>query len=327
MEAYAYPELLGSAGRSLFAATVPENISESTWVDAGYQHFWTQRQNETVVCEHYTHASWLISHGTKAEKTAMIACQWFAFGSAVLILLLYAWHTWKATSGWEEVYVCCVELVKVLFEIYHEIHHPCTLYLVTGNFILWLRYGEWLLTCPVILIHLSNITGLKNDYNKRTMQLLVSDIGCVVWGVTAALCYDYKKWIFFCLGLVYGCNTYFHAAKVYIEGYHTVPKGECRIIVKVMAGVFYCSWTLFPLLFLLGPEGTGAFSAYGSTIAHTVADVLSKQLWGLLGHHLRVKIHEHIIIHGNLTVSKKVKVAGVEVETQEMVDSTEEDAV
>lgn len=36
-----------------------------------------------------------------------------------------------------------------------------------GVWFLWLRYGEWLLTCPVILIHLSNITGLGEEYSKR----------------------------------------------------------------------------------------------------------------------------------------------------------------
>ena len=39
----------------------------------------------------------------------------------------------------------------------------------------------------VILIHLSNITGLNDDYNKRTMQLLISDIGTIVMGATAAM--------------------------------------------------------------------------------------------------------------------------------------------
>jgi hypothetical protein len=39
----------------------------------------------------------------------------------------------------------------------------------------WIRYGEWLITCPVILIALSNLTGLKDDYNWRTMKLLSAD--------------------------------------------------------------------------------------------------------------------------------------------------------
>lgn len=43
--------------------------------------------------------------------------------------------------------VCTV--VKVCLEIYHEFDSPASLYLSTGNYALWLRYGEWLLTCPV----------------------------------------------------------------------------------------------------------------------------------------------------------------------------------
>lgn len=40
-------------------------------------------------------------------------------------------------------------VVKVCLEIYHEFDSPASLYLSTGNYALWLRYGEWLLTCPV----------------------------------------------------------------------------------------------------------------------------------------------------------------------------------
>lgn len=39
----------------------------------------------------------------------------------------------------------------------------------------------------VILIHLSNITGMHEEYTKRTMTLLVTDIGTIVFGTTAAL--------------------------------------------------------------------------------------------------------------------------------------------
>lgn len=78
--------------------------------------------------------------------------------------------------------------------------------------------------------------------------------------------------------------------QVYIEAYHTVPKGHCRNVVRLMAWCFYAAWTMFPLLFVFGPEGFGHLTGYASTIAHTIADVLSKQTWGLLGHHLRIKV-------------------------------------
>lgn len=54
--------------------------------------------------------------------------------------------------------------------------------------------------------------------------------------------------------------------------------------------VFFGSWLLFPILFLMGPEGFGHLSVYGSIIAHTAADLLSKNVWGLLAHHLHNKV-------------------------------------
>ena len=42
---------------------------------------------------------------------------------------------------------------------------------------------------------------------------------------------------------------------------------------------------------------------------HTqVLDITSKNLWSLGGHLLREKIHEHILIHGNLTKKTKINV-------------------
>lgn len=55
--------------------------------------------------------------------------------------------------------------------------------------------------------------------------------------------------------------------------------------------MFFTSWLFFPILFLMGPEGFGHLSAWGSIIAHTLADLMSKNLWGLLAHHLRNKVH------------------------------------
>lgn len=104
------------------------------------------------------------------------------------------------------------------------------------------------------------------------------------------------QWIFFLFGMLYGFNTYFHAAKVYIESYHTVPKGHCRVVVRMMALFFFSGWTMYPLLFALGPEGLGVMNGYQSTITSTIADIMTKQLWGLLGHHLRVKVMSYMIL-------------------------------
>ena len=132
--------------------------------------------------------------------------------------------------------LCLSTVIKIVVEIFYEYDTPCMIYSVFGPVTAWLRYIEWLLTCPVsrstpnmkmicliclwkntciqplgwscldvmlvnsqpsmvslrgaqvILIHLSNLTGLDEEYSARTMNLLTSDQGTICFGVTAALC-------------------------------------------------------------------------------------------------------------------------------------------
>ena len=165
------------------------------------------------------------------------------------MLLFFAWSTFKATCGWEEVYVCTVELIFCSLELTHHFDSPATIYLSTGNSIYAMRYCEWLLTCPVILIHLSNLSGMKNDYSKRTMRLLVSVIGMIVFGFYGALSSEtYLKWIFFLIGCAYASVTFTQAAKCFVESYIAVPKGVCRQIVKAMAYILFITWTGYTVM-------------------------------------------------------------------------------
>eukprot|EP00798_Chlamydomonas_sp_ICE-L_P024783 gene24783-10424_t len=266
---------------------------------------------------------WEADLGTKLEKEVLTAFKWIVFAICVASLIFFGYEFIVATCGWEETYVCIIELVHVCFSIWHMTDSPAMLYLSTGDYVLWLRYAEWLLSCPVILIHLSNLTGMANDYNKRTMALLVSDVGCIVWGTTAALGQGPVKISFFFLGLTFGMYTFYAAAKIYIEAYHTVPKGVCRQLVKFQAYDYFLTWSLFPVLFILGPEGFGHISQYASGIAHEILDLFSKNLWGILGHLIRVKIHHHILEHGHITLKTKMVVGGEEVEVETYVDQEE----
>ncbi len=70
---------------------------------------------------------------------------------------------------------------------------PCPAAHFAGNNAYFMRYAEWLLSCPVILIHLSNLTGMKNNYSKRTMTLLVSCVGMIVFGLAGGLATGWLK--------------------------------------------------------------------------------------------------------------------------------------
>mmetsp|Transcript_2521 Transcript_2521/g.3956 ORF Transcript_2521/g.3956 Transcript_2521/m.3956 type:complete len:609 (+) Transcript_2521:240-2066(+) len=255
-----------------------------------------------------------------SEHNFAVALQWICFGLSFFSFGFYTYKVYKKECGWEVIYIGLVESIKYLLEILWENESPATLYVCSkpyddlyingtytsdisvtcaGDVVVapWLRYAEWLLTCPVILIALSNLSGLKDDYNFRTMKLLSSDQGTIVMGVTAAYSTGGVKGAFFTLGLAYGMTTFYTAFLVYAEAYENVPVGKCKTLVSQMAYMFYVSWLMFPTLFLLGPEGAGHLSNAGSVIAHTFADLISKNLWGFWSLFLRQAVRDH---HRNL---------------------------
>nr|AHH02123.1 TcChR [synthetic construct] len=259
------------------------------------------------------------------EQKLARALQWFTVILSAIFLAYYVYSTLRATCGWEELYVCTVEFTKVVVEVYLEYVPPFMIYQMNGQHTPWLRYMEWLLTCPVILIHLSNITGLNDEYSGRTMSLLTSDLGGIAFAVLSALAVGWQKGLYFGIGCIYGASTFYHAACIYIESYHTMPAGKCKRLVVAMCAVFFTSWFMFPALFLAGPECFDGLTWSGSTIAHTVADLLSKNIWGLIGHFLRVGIHEHILVHGDVRRPIEVTIFGKETSLNCFVENDDEE--
>nr|AHH02142.1 protein 95 [synthetic construct] len=233
--------------------------------------------------------TWYNSYGTQSENDAEQYVSWFIFGITSLNLLYYIWNIFRATAGWEEIFVCIIEGFAAAVSAWPQLSNPYTIYLSTGQRVQWIRYFEWLMTCPVILIHLSNLTGMKHHYPLRTMTLIVSDISCIVTGVQCALSNGYAKIIWFLVSCAFGLVTYFSAFKTYKEAYALVPDLISKRIVLTMATIFFVSWTGYPLLFALGPEGFQQISYYAMNIGYCLNDMFSKNIWGLLGHTLRIR--------------------------------------
>nr|QJF54429.1 cation channelrhodopsin 3 [Tetraselmis subcordiformis] len=269
----------------------------------------------------------LVDLGPVWEQVASRGTQWFTFVLSVLMTGWFVYNFYTGHCGWEVIFVTTIEFIKIIIELFYEYETPCMIYSVFGPVTSWLRYIEWLLTCPVILIHLSNLTGLDEEYSARTMGLLTSDQGTICFGITSALSrHGLIKIITFLVALCFGVSTFYSASRVYIESYHQVPKGLCRKLVRYLTTMFFCSWLMFPLLFLAGPEGMVYLTWSGSTIGHTVADLMSKNIWGLIAHYLQVKIREHIILHGDVRAKVEKTVAGHTFEVEGFRDEGDDDA-
>eukprot|EP00242_Pyramimonas_sp_CCMP2087_P003546 CAMPEP_0198230456 /NCGR_PEP_ID=MMETSP1445-20131203/114672_1 /TAXON_ID=36898 /ORGANISM="Pyramimonas sp., Strain CCMP2087" /LENGTH=614 /DNA_ID=CAMNT_0043910999 /DNA_START=599 /DNA_END=2443 /DNA_ORIENTATION=- len=253
--------------------------------------------------------------GLKPEETdewiAYIA-MWAALVFSLLSGFFYAREFRMKRCGWEVMYVAILETINYVFLIgwgdlspfYWKLDTTChgeaddtncwndPLRDRKINEVPVARYMEWLITCPVLLIALSNLTGLKDDYNWRTMKLLTADQGTILFGATGAMATGAVKPVFFCVGATYGVVTYFTALEVYVESYANVPP-NAKKTVSIMAYMFFLSWFCFPLFWLLGEEGFGHVNQHMSTCLHAVADLFSKNLWGLYSWYLRLQVREY----------------------------------
>jgi len=253
--------------------------------------------------------------GLKPEETdewIAYSAMWAALVFSLLSGVFYAREYHMKRCGWEVMYVATLETLNYVFLIgwgdlapFHwkldttchgeDDHSGCwddPLRDRKINEVPVARYMEWLITCPVLLIALSNLTGLKDDYNWRTMKLITADQGTILFGATGALATGTVKPVFFCVGLMYGGVTYFTALEVYVESYANVPP-NAKKTVSIMAYMFFLSWMCFPLFWLLGQEGFGHVNQHVSTTLHAIADLFSKNLWGLYSWYLRLQVREY----------------------------------
>ena len=60
---------------------------------------------------------------------------------------------------------------------------------------------------------------------------------------------------------------------------------------------------------------------------HTFADLLSKNLWGFIANYLRVCIHQHIIMYGDLRKKVTVNVAGQDTEVDQYQEDEDEETI
>jgi len=120
---------------------------------------------------------------------------------------------------------------------------------------------------------------------------VVADLLMIVCGTTASyIPYDELKWILFTAGCVfyvfilYVCNDIFTKA---IDRF--TKQGERGEAVAhrlyAISRIFFFSWTLYPIFFLLSSQGLCAVAEKWIAMLHMIADLFAKNIFGILMWH------------------------------------------
>ena len=188
---------------------------------------------------------------------------------------------------WEPIYISFFGVVVALVQLELEDKTFVTFNVSQNNrSVSWLRFLGWFITFPVLLMHLANLPG-ETEYNlQRSVWLTVCAQIMIVSIITATILSGAWSWIWFFAAVV-ACGLIFTAArKVFAQAFKIFPE-HAKWILKVIAVIFYSSWSAYILVWFLSPSGTDILADDVSHIMYVVADLFSHIVYCLIGWHLR----------------------------------------
>jgi bacteriorhodopsin len=144
------------------------------------------------------------------------------------------------------------------------------------------RYVDWVVTTPLLLIGLIGVAVKEGKGRGLVGTAIGADILMIVTGLFGALSIDetnkYTWFIVSCffflivLAVVWGPVKAMAAA----EG------GAASALYNKLLGILTVLWFIYPVLWLLGSEGTGAISLNAEVGVFAVIDLLAKVGFGLV---------------------------------------------
>mmetsp|Transcript_62403 Transcript_62403/g.197725 ORF Transcript_62403/g.197725 Transcript_62403/m.197725 type:complete len:494 (-) Transcript_62403:245-1726(-) len=152
-----------------------------------------------------------------------------------------------------------------------------------------MRYCGWLITCPVLLIHLSNLTGEEVWNVMRMMKLVLLDQTMIMFGASAAMSEGSTSFGLYIIGVMSFGFILRIIVQIFNECMSVFPAVAHDHLV-MMVTTFALSWASFGVLWHFGPEGWGVWDKHWSSGFIHIADIISKQIYCYMGWHLRWKI-------------------------------------
>jgi len=133
----------------------------------------------------------------------------------------------------------------------------------------------------VLLILLTNLPRGKYKRPHDMLVALVANQLMVVFGVAAIFYSGTAKAVLFALGALAGCVVFQTAFVTFVSAHRSFPN-HAHGILWATAACFFVGWMVFPVLWLVGPEGYGTLALGISNTLHAATDLIAKNLFGML---------------------------------------------
>lgn len=152
-----------------------------------------------------------------------------------------------------------------------------------GHVFFYARYVDWSITTPLLLLGLC-ITALHGAHRRPALvaAVLGADAMMVITGFFSGISTaPASRWTWF----VISCGAFLAVYAALFGPLLAEAKtrdARRRIGYGLNLAVLAVLWVLYPIIVLLGPDGTGVWSATVNTACITILDLLAKVAYGLL---------------------------------------------
>ncbi|MEI6688250.1 MAG: microbial rhodopsin family protein [Thermoleophilia bacterium] len=158
---------------------------------------------------------------------------------------------------------------------------------VAGQQIFYARYIDWVVTTPLLLlglltVGLAPLTGGGDAARARNGLIgwvLGADVLMIATGLIASLRGDHSdKWIWYVISCVFFLLVLwalYSPVKAHLDA-ASMP------LFKKLLGILTILWFIYPILWVLGTEGTGTLSLTGEILVFAIIDVLAKVGFGIV---------------------------------------------
>ena len=212
-----------------------------------------------------------------------MATTWYWIGTAAMALgsVIFGIGAAKADHRPREIlYTLNFFICLIAFALY------LTMAMGYGSFVsadgtktTWVRYATWFLTTPLLLL---DLTLIASSRNVLAAQLIGANAFMIGTGLIATLLPEDMTAITWYL---VSCGAYVAIAYLLLGPYrrsavaaHPKSAGAFRRLV----GVHVFLWTLYPVVWLLSPEGLDLVGDASEAGLFTILDVVAKVGFGLL---------------------------------------------
>jgi len=150
----------------------------------------------------------------------------------------------------------------------------------------YMRYVDWLITTPLLLLGLAFVAMGGRLRNPRLVAyIIVADVLMILTGLWASAIGGGSRWILFIISSIFFAIVlyfiWFAPRSLSVEARETGGEGRPGLF-NTLAIMLTVLWFLYPVVWIFGTEGTSVFSIGFEVFAYAVLDILAKIAFGFV---------------------------------------------